>query len=104
MAQDFARVASIDDIPVGGMLAVDMDGEQVLLVNIEGNIYAVEGTCPHAGAPLSEGFLEDGSVECPLHGSLFDIKTGAVETPPANDDLTVYQVRVDEGSIFISRT
>ena len=103
MAQEFVKVAQTDEVPAGGMKVVEFGGEQVLLVNLAGGFYAVGEICPHAGGPLSEGFLEGELVECPLHGSTFNVKTGAVEGPPADENLPLYKVRVEGSDILIAQ-
>lgn len=64
------------DIPVGGMIAVKLEGTEVLLANIGGNIYAIDNRCPHMGGNLSKGMLNGQVVTCPVHGSQFDVTTG----------------------------
>ena len=102
MVQEFRKVAQVDEVLPGDMRLVEFNDERVLLVNLDGNFYAVSEMCPHAGGLLSEGDLEGESVGCPLHGSLFSVKTGMVETPPADEDLTVYQVKIEGGDILIA--
>ena len=102
MPEDFVRVAQTDQLPPGRMMLVELGRfERILLVNLEGSYYAVEELCPHSGAALSEGDLYREYVECPLHGSMFNVKTGKLMTPPADEDLIVYQVRVEGEDILI---
>lgn len=77
------KIAKVQDVPEGGALAVDApDGRAVALYNVGGEIFALDGTCPHAGGPLGEGSLEGSVVTCPWHGWSFDVKTGACENNP----------------------
>src|SRR5712692_6320468 len=62
---------------------VQAGGQSIAILNIGGSYYAIENTCPHRGGPLSEGTIVGDEVTCPWHGSRFNIKTGAVITPPA---------------------
>jgi len=67
------------------MKAVEVAGENICLVNVEWKYYAIGNVCTHEGGPLAEGTLEGYEVECPWHGSKFDIRTGKVTRPPANE-------------------
>lgn len=102
MPEEFTKVAQTDQLPPGRMMLVELGRfERILLVNLEGSYYAVEELCPHSGAALSEGDLYGRVVECPLHGSAFDVKTGEVLTMPAEENLIVYQVRVEGDDILV---
>jgi 3-phenylpropionate/trans-cinnamate dioxygenase ferredoxin subunit len=95
-------VAAIDDIPVDGMAKVVVDGEEICLAHAEdGNYYAIGDICTHEEFSLSEGELWGLSVECPQHGSRFDLVTGKVNGPPAVIPARTYPVTVDEGNVFI---
>ena len=102
MAQEFTKVAQTDEVPPDGMKLVELEGERVVLANVGGQFYAFGDECTHAGGLLSEGYLEGESVECPLHGSVFNMKTGAAETPPADEKVPVYQVKVEGSDILIA--
>src|SRR5215472_12650962 len=72
-------VAMDVDLPANSVTQVQADGRAICLVRMEdGSLHAVDDACSHEGACLSEGELFEGSIECPLHGSLFDVRTGAV--------------------------
>ena len=70
--------------------------------NVDGEYYALEDVCPHAYALLSQGFVEDGKVECPLHEAVFDVKTGQCLHGPGGRNLNRYPVRVFENQIQIT--
>ena len=76
MSEDVVKVAEPKDIGPSSMKAVDVNGEKVCNINIQGNYYAIGNVCTHMGGPLNEGTLEGFEVECPWHGSKFDIRTG----------------------------
>ena len=97
----FVKVANVGDLPADEMMLVAVDDERVLLANVEGSYYAISDTCSHEEEPLSEGYLEASEVECPWHGSLFDVKTGANTGPPAADPTPVYPVRVEGNDIMV---
>jgi nitrite reductase/ring-hydroxylating ferredoxin subunit len=82
----------LEDLKPGEMISLEVNGESVVAFNVEGEYFALENYCPHAGGPLSEGTLEDHVVVCPWHGSCFDIKTGAVKCGPAKQDVRTFQV------------
>ncbi len=102
MPEDFVKVAETGQLAPGRMMLVELGRfERILLVNLDGGYYAVEELCPHSGAALSEGELDGEAVECPLHDSVFNVKTGRVLTPPAEENLVVYQVRIEGNDILI---
>lgn len=98
---DFVRVASVADVAAGGARCVLVRRKRIALVHIDGNVYAIADTCSHAEASLSEGAIDGGQVICPLHGARFDIKTGAALTLPAVAPVDTYQVRVEDGEIYV---
>ena len=95
------RVATIGEVPPGTMKEVSVDGERLALYNVGGAIFASSNRCPHAGAPLSLGFLEEGKVTCPLHMWSFDVRTGECLTDPDRSSLTTYAVRVEGDTIVV---
>lgn len=80
---------------------VQIGDAQILLVNVLGSYHAISGVCSHAHALLSMGQLYGDEVVCPLHGSVFNVRTGAVLSPPARENLAVYPVRIEGDDIFI---
>jgi 3-phenylpropionate/trans-cinnamate dioxygenase ferredoxin subunit len=102
-ADGFERLARLEDLPAGTLLAVTRaDGERICLVNCGGSIAAMSDTCTHSAFPMSEGSVEaDGTVQCSWHGARFDCRTGAVRQGPAVDPIAVYAVRVRDGGIWV---
>ena len=98
---DFVRVASTDEIPEGKMKKVVVGGTQVLVSNVKGKYYAIGNICTHLGGPLDRGTLIGQEVQCPLHGSHFDVTNGQVKRGPATRPETVYDVKVESGSILV---
>ena len=83
--QEFVRVASTGDLEPGQIMLADVDDKRIMLVNVDGQYYALQEECTHAACPLSEGNLEGQVIECPCHGSEFDVTTGvALTRPPTN--------------------
>ena len=97
------KAASLDDLRNRDVIAVDVAGTPVALFRLGDEIRATSGSCTHEFASLADGFVEadDGSVECPLHQALFDIRTGRALCAPATEDLKVYPVKIDGADILI---
>lgn len=76
MGEDFVKVAKTEDVQVSQMMAVEVNDERICLANVNGKYYAIGNVCTHMGGPLAEGKLEDYIVQCPWHGSRFDIRSG----------------------------
>jgi 3-phenylpropionate/trans-cinnamate dioxygenase ferredoxin subunit len=105
MAQRFVRVCSVSDLPSVGAVQAEVDGELVAIVrDSAGDIHAIEDTCSHANVSLSEGDVEDGEIECWLHGSRFDLRSGKPTGLPATSPIAVYPVKIDGDDVFVSVT
>lgn len=100
---DRTRVASIDDIPAGAGLRIDVGDERIALFKIGDDVYAIGDRCSHAEASLAEGEIFDHAVECPRHGSEFDLRTGEPESLPATRPVPTYVVETIDGEVFVSR-
>lgn len=98
---NFVKVATVDEIPEGEPLQVYAGGTPLALVRCEGEVYAVSDICTHEEEYMSQGFVEGCLIECPRHGSQFDVRTGAVLSLPATDDLPTFPVRVDGSDILV---
>jgi 3-phenylpropionate/trans-cinnamate dioxygenase ferredoxin component len=96
------RACSVNELPEVGAIQVIIDGEAYAVVRDEdGGVHAVEDRCTHAEVALSEGEVEDCSIECWLHGSRFDLRTGAPLELPAVTPVRVYAVTVDGDDVFV---
>jgi 3-phenylpropionate/trans-cinnamate dioxygenase ferredoxin subunit len=96
------RVADERELSAGQLMAVEVGGRPVCLARVaDGTVYAVSDICTHEQVSLSEGEIWERSVQCPQHGSLFDLATGEVTGLPAQVPLETFPVRVDGGSIFV---
>lgn len=82
-------------------MSVTLAGRQIALCRSGGGLYALDNVCTHQYALLSDGFVEDGCIECPLHQSRFDLKTGAALGPPATEPVRVYPVRTEGDKVFV---
>ena len=97
----FVKVAEVGELSPGDMKMVEVGDDQIMLANVAGNIYACDNVCTHALFPLAGGDLDGEQVECPLHGSVFNVTTGQVVGPPADENLRVFQVRIDGQDILV---
>lgn len=95
------KVATLEQVPVGAMREVVVNDTRYVIYNVGGTIYASSGRCPHAGAPLAQGFLESGEITCPLHMWGFDVRTGECLTDPDWSWLEVFPVRVEDGAVYL---
>ncbi len=100
----FVRVCSVSDVPVPGAVQVEVDGVAVAVVRSDGEYYAIGDTCSHANVSLSEGEIEGSTIECWLHGSRFDLRSGRPTGLPATEPVPVYPIRVDGEDILIDVT
>ncbi|EOI6869826.1 TPA: non-heme iron oxygenase ferredoxin subunit [Yersinia enterocolitica] len=78
------------------------EGKRIGIYLVEGEYFAMEDICPHANALLSQGFMDGETIECPLHGALFDIRTGQCLREPGDRDLNTYPVRINGDQIEIN--
>ena len=99
----FIKVAVLGDLSPGEMKSVEAGDDEVLLANVGGTIYACDNSCTHAFAPLDQGSLDGEQVECPLHGSVFNVTSGEVLDPPADENLRVFRVRIEGQDILVGR-
>jgi apoptosis-inducing factor 3 len=97
----WVRVAAASKLPDGEMLGVEVGDLQVAIYNVQGAFYATDNVCTHALALLTDGFLEDEVVECPLHAGCFNVKTGKGVGAPITEDLRTYRVRVEADVIEV---
>jgi nitrite reductase/ring-hydroxylating ferredoxin subunit len=90
----FVEVARKSQIPESGVIGVTVGDKRLALINLDGEIYAIDDDCPHEGGPLSDGQISGEEIECPWRTSHFNIKTGRVTMDPATEDFGTYRVRV----------
>lgn len=100
---EFVKVASVGEVPPGEMKIVEVDGDEVVLANVGGDIVAFGNECTHRGGPLGEGILMDEVVECPWHAGQFNVKTGEVVGPPPDSSIPTFQVQVEGEDIKVAK-
>ena len=99
----FTEVARLEEIPDGGMKQVNVRGDLVGLYRCGECVYALGDICTHEHAYLTDGDFEvdDMEVECPLHGSRFDVRTGSVRILPATKPVNTYEVKVEGDLVLV---
>ena len=98
---ELVNVAKLSDILAGTCRQVEAGGRAVAVFNVNGTIYAIDGTCTHRGGPLGEGELNRSVVTCPWHGAQFEVTTGQVVGPPAPESVRAYKVVVQGEDIKV---
>lgn len=99
----YQRVAELESVPDGGQLGVEVGGRHLVLVRQGSSVWALDDACPHAGAPLSEGFVEQGILTCAWHGWSFDVRTGA-SVDGMGARVACHPVQVDGGHVLVRVT
>jgi nitrite reductase/ring-hydroxylating ferredoxin subunit/uncharacterized membrane protein len=94
-------VAGVDELEVGQMRLLHVNDKRIVLARTERGYAAFADGCTHKGGPLSDGALVCDTVQCPWHGSQFDVHTGAVKAGPAGDRIETYTVRERDGQVFL---
>jgi 3-phenylpropionate/trans-cinnamate dioxygenase ferredoxin subunit len=90
-------ICPVSELPPGAMRLVEWEDLEIAVVNCAGELFAIEDRCSHDDGPLVEGELHEANctIECPRHGSLFDLRTGAPKTLPAYEPIETFPVRID---------
>ena len=92
--QGWVKAADRNALAEGEVLGVIVSGKEIALYDLDGEIHATDDICTHAYAKLSDGWLDKGEIECPLHAGRFDVKTGKALCPPVTEDVKTYRVRI----------
>ncbi|MGY1644302.1 bifunctional 3-phenylpropionate/cinnamic acid dioxygenase ferredoxin subunit [Geodermatophilus sp. SYSU D00703] len=93
-------VCPITALPPGEATRVEAE-EPIAVFNADGEFYAIDDTCTHQDASLADGWLDGCAVECPLHASCFDLRTGKVSGPPAKTPVRTHRVVVQDGMVYV---
>jgi 3-phenylpropionate/trans-cinnamate dioxygenase ferredoxin subunit len=94
------KVALIDEVNENG-LKVEVDGEEILLLKIKDEVFAINNLCSHQEKELYGGEVDGYTITCPHHGAKFDLKTGKVLSMPAVEDIKIYKVILKDGEVFV---
>ena len=95
------KAASRGDLADGDVIGVAVGGRDIAIYDLDGELHATDDICTHAYAKLSDGWLDAGEIECPLHAGRFDVRTGQATAPPCVEPLKTYKVRVSGDDIEV---
>jgi 3-phenylpropionate/trans-cinnamate dioxygenase ferredoxin subunit len=98
----FVKACALTDVPDEGALAVEIDDTPVAIVRTGNDVFALRDVCSHAEVALSEGEVYDHTIECWLHGSCFDLRTGKPTNPPATQPVATYRVKIEGDDVYVS--
>jgi 3-phenylpropionate/trans-cinnamate dioxygenase ferredoxin subunit len=98
---DYVRACALEDVEDGTANRVLLGNLPVAIVRSNGEVYAIHDVCSHANVALSEGEIDDQTIECWLHGSRFDLVTGRPIGLPATQPVSVYPIKIDGGDVLV---
>lgn len=101
MSEKYVRACALSQLPAEGALGVEIDGVPVAVVRTGDEVFALHDVCSHEEVPLSEGEIYDHTLECWLHGSCFDVRTGKPTGPPATKPVPTYPVKLEGGDVYV---
>ena len=101
---NFETVATAPEIAAGTMKLVDVAGDEVVVVNVDGKFFAFANECTHAGGPLIDGDLEGDKVTCPWHATVFNVMSGAPLQGPGREPIPTYEVRIEGDEIQLAKS
>ncbi len=101
MIGQYTKICREDEINEGKVHTFHISGHDILLAKYQGKIYALENLCTHDGGELGDGMLIGDQVMCPRHGARFDIKTGEVKAMPAAVGIGTYDLKIENGDVFV---
>ena len=96
---NFQIIGDTADIDLGHSVSVHLNGVDILICHTKDGFFAVEDLCTHSMVPLCGGLIEGNYITCPLHGAVFDLTDGSVQSPPAFEDLRTFQLKI-EGTLI----
>lgn len=100
----FERACSLDEVPVDEAYAATVDRYEVAIARDGDEVFAVQNLCSHAAVELAEGEVSGGTIECWLHGSCFDLRTGKPTSFPATEPVATFPVEVRDGDVYVDTT
>jgi 3-phenylpropionate/trans-cinnamate dioxygenase ferredoxin subunit len=98
----FVKACALADVPDQGAFAVEIEDTPVVVARIGEEVFALRDVCSHAEVALSEGEVYDHTIECWLHGSCFDLRTGKPTNPPATQPVPTYRVKIEGDDVYVS--
>jgi nitrite reductase/ring-hydroxylating ferredoxin subunit len=97
----FLPVASLEELPPGSTKLVEVEGRDIVLVNCDGRVYALDNRCPHQGGPLNKGTLDGDTLVCPWHGWRWDASTGRARWPSVEWRVSRLPVKIEDSTVFL---
>ena len=101
MTETWIEAALLSSIPQDDVIAVAVEGKEIALYGVDGDVYATDNLCTHGHARLCDGFLEGHEIECPLHQGRFDIRNGAAMCAPLTEGIRTYPVRIEGDKVYL---
>ncbi len=101
MADNWIDAAALDAVPEGYVIGIRIEGKEIALYEVEGEIYATDNLCTHGAARMSDGFLEGREIECPLHQGRFDVCSGQAMCAPLTENIRTYPVRIENLRVML---
>ncbi len=101
MNSKWVAVAGENELAPGQMKRIQVAGKKLLICNSEGNLHVVDEMCSHEDYSLFLGCIQDGRIKCSLHGSYFDLETGAPESDPADESICTYPTKIEDGQLWV---
>jgi naphthalene 1,2-dioxygenase system ferredoxin subunit len=102
MSENWIDVLALDWVPEADVTSVIVEGLEIALYEVNGEVFATDNLCTHGAARLSDGFLEGREIECPFHQGRFDVCTGKAMCAPLTQDIRVYPVRIENKRVFVN--
>ena len=98
---DFLQVANVEEVPPGERIFIEVGGQSIVILNLNGQFFAIGDVCTHDDGPVGDGELDGFQIICPRHGARFDVRNGKALALPAVVDIPSFPVRVVDGMIEI---
>ncbi|WP_311222289.1 MULTISPECIES: non-heme iron oxygenase ferredoxin subunit [unclassified Acidovorax] len=98
---EWTEAAARADLPEDDVVGVTVEGRDVALYTVDGEVFATDNLCTHGNARLCDGFLEGHEIECPLHQGRFDVRDGSALCSPLTQGVRTYPVRIEQGSVYL---
>ena len=101
MSENWIDAAALADVPQGDVVGLLVNGRDIALYEVEGEIFATDNVCTHGHARMSDGFLEGREIECPLHQGRFDVCSGQALCAPLTENIKTYAVRIENLRVML---
>jgi 3-phenylpropionate/trans-cinnamate dioxygenase ferredoxin subunit len=101
VSDEFYVVAATSEVPEGGQMYVELNGEEMLICQHDGKYYAINYFCSHAEFTLEGGYMRNGCITCPYHGAEFSLEDGSVQAPPAFESIKTYPIKLIDDTIAV---